>query len=156
MAKKKRKKQAKAPPYTQFTLKWLREECNFTDVDVAEKDIRTGRISFKRDLFNFIDVVAITPDGILAVQTTSVGGLRARVKKIREGTEDMPHIPNTAAAWLAAGGKIWAVGWEKGVKRGTNSPYWLPRVVEFVPVTRHTRVYMKQRELSHLPRQEHL
>lgn len=59
-----------------------------------------------RDLFGFIDLIAISPTcGTMAVQATGGGNGQARVKKILS-------IPK-AAIWLACGNRIQVHDWRK-------------------------------------------
>lgn len=61
----------------------------------------------KKDLFGFIDYVAIHPEKkeLLAIQTTSKSNLSTRVKKA-EGLDAYWH-------WLATGNKVVFHGWYK-------------------------------------------
>lgn len=67
----------------------------------------------KKDLFKFIDFVAIHPEKkeLLAIQTTSKSNLSTRIKKA-EGLEAYWH-------WLATGNDVTFHGWykEKGKNR---------------------------------------
>ncbi len=58
------------------------------------------------DLFGFIDILALTPDGILGIQATSGSNHADRVRKIREECTD------NAQAWLSAGGRIEVWSWK--------------------------------------------
>ena len=59
-----------------------------------------------RDLFGFIDLVAMAPSrGFLAVQATGGGNMAARVSKIRQEAR--------AGLWLASGGRIQVHDWVK-------------------------------------------
>lgn len=77
----------------------------------------------RRDLWGFVDILALRGDEILAVQTTSASGVSARVKKI------------TASDWLAsvrkAGIRVEVHGWRKApVTRGAKRMVWKQRVVD--------------------------
>jgi hypothetical protein len=61
------------------------------------------------DLFGVIDIVAITPSGILGIQATSGSNHSARVAKALEE----PRL----RAWLAAGGKFAVWSWAKKGER---------------------------------------
>lgn len=65
----------------------------------------------RQDLFGWIDVVAVRPDkpGVLGVQCTSASNLSSRVKKILAA--------DTAYPWLAAGNRVWVLGWKRVGKR---------------------------------------
>lgn len=75
----------------------------------------------RQDLFGFIDIVAIKPGEILAVQTTSRGNTSARIKKIM--------ALSSHEAWLASGGKIQVHGWGKMGKKG-KVKHWTVSVQE--------------------------
>lgn len=97
---KKRKKPAGLSP-TQLSLKWLRDS-GWT-AEVVERWNPHARI--RQDLFGFIDIIAIRRYETLAVQCTSVDGVSARLKKIRES----PYLPLVRdACW-----SIVVHGWEK-------------------------------------------
>lgn len=57
------------------------------------------------DLFGVIDIVAITPEGILGIQATSGSNHSSRVNKALE--EPRLH------AWLKAGGRFQVWSWSK-------------------------------------------
>lgn len=89
---------------TSRTLKYLRDD-GWT-AEVVEKWIPGANI--RKDLFGFIDVMAIRDDETLAVQVTSGGNVSARIKKI----EDI----ETLAAVRKAGWGIEVHGWRKNAK----------------------------------------
>ena len=80
-------------------------------VDVVERWIGGGRIKVRKDLFGFIDIVALQPDlpGLLGIQATSRSNVSSRVKKIREEPR--------SETWLAAGNRIEVWGWGKKTGR---------------------------------------
>src|SRR5210317_503995 len=89
---------------TQRSLKLIRTN-GYQTVQIVEVWIPFGN-GVRRDLFNFIDILAINDDGkVLAVQTTSYSNISARCKKIA----DNEHI----ARVRAAGWKIEVHGWHK-------------------------------------------
>lgn len=59
----------------------------------------------RQDLFGVIDIVALTPDGILAIQACAGASHAARVAKVLAE-------PRTKA-WLGAGGKFEVWSWSK-------------------------------------------
>ena len=70
---------AKTSP-TQLTLKKLKSE-GYNTVQVCEHYNFFAKVRI--DLFNFIDVLAISDDGeVLAVQCTSKSNISSRIKKI--------------------------------------------------------------------------
>ena len=64
------------------------------------------------DLFNFCDILALLPQGILFVQCTTSANQAARVTKITT------ECRQAALAALEAGGKIEVWGWSKRGPRG--------------------------------------
>lgn len=93
---------------TKLTLRHLRE-AGWPVVEVVERWNAHARI--RQDLFGFIDVLAIGPDGTLAVQTTSSSHVSARLAKIT----DHPNLP----AVREAGWAIHIHGWAKRAGRWT-------------------------------------
>lgn len=85
---------------TQLTLAALRGD-GWTVVEVVETFPKHAKV--RRDLFGFIDILALRPGQTLAVQTTTASNMAARVTKIRE------H-PNLAAV-KAAGWYVQVDGW---------------------------------------------
>jgi hypothetical protein len=94
---------------TQLTLRHLRQE-GWPLVEVVERWIPGANI--RRDLFGFIDVIAVHENGsVLAVQTTSSGHVADRIRKIT----DHPNLPHVRqAGWL-----IHVHGWRKKNNRWT-------------------------------------
>lgn len=85
---------------TARTLEWCREGGWL--VDVVERRIRR---TVTKDLFGFIDIVALTVDGeTIAIQATSAANVAARRTKIAE-SENLPVV-------LAAGWRVWVMGWD--------------------------------------------
>lgn len=69
------------------------------------------------DLFGVIDIVAITEDGILAIQATSGTNHASRVAKIGEEPR--------AAKWVKAGGILEVWSWAKRGPRGGRKTWTL-------------------------------
>jgi carbonic anhydrase len=86
---------------TQLTLRHLREQGYVAEVT----EHWNSHASIRQDLFGFVDVLAIKPGETLAVQTTSVTNVSARIKKIAES----PYI----GAARDAGWTIRVHGWSK-------------------------------------------
>ena len=110
--KAKRKKPVSA---TQKSLKKLRDEGYLCEV--VEKTIPYCFI--KKDLFGFIDILAIKNKEVLGVQTTSGSNSAERVHKI-EAHENYPKVKK-------AGIKIVVHGWRKltgKYKNGNKKLYW--------------------------------
>ena len=97
---------------TSRTLKRLRDQGYLADV--VEKWIPGANI--RRDLFGFIDVLAIKGGFVLAVQATSYSNVPARVNKISDH-ENLPFV--RAAGWTI---EVW--GWHKVKNR------WQVRIVD--------------------------
>ena len=105
---------------TQRTLKRIRDAG--ATAAVAEYWLRVPNHpggGVRRDLFGFIDVVALWPgEGTIGIQATSGSNGRARVRKIATECRD------NALAWLAQGNRIQVWDWRK--LKGK----WEPRIVE--------------------------
>ena len=101
---------------TSRTLEHYRR-CGY-HIDIAERWIQATRQ--RRDLFNFVDLVAFNDDETLAIQATSTGNMNARVNKILE----------LRAAWdwiQAEGRKIVVIGWKKYAKP-VDRKWWRPTI----------------------------
>ena len=103
-------------------MAWLRG-LGYT-VGKAEQRVDFGRTT--RDLFGFIDVVAIKAGrvGVLGVQATSAAHVADRVKKVKAEPR--------AALWLACRNDLWVVGWAKKGAHGKRK-LWVPSVVNCAP-----------------------
>ena len=88
-------------------------------VEVVERRVPKTRIT--KDLFGFIDILAIEPreQGCLGIQATTGSNHAARRKKI------LGHCHEQAEKWLAAGNRIEVWSWRKLKKGG-----WQPRIEE--------------------------
>lgn len=89
---------------TQRSLAKLRGEGYL--VEVVERWNAHSRT--RKDLFGWVDIIAIRDGETLAVQTTSWGNISSRVKKIME-SDTLPDV--RAAGWL-----IHVHGWKKDAK----------------------------------------
>lgn len=87
---------------TKRSLALLRETCQA--VQVVEVWNPFARV--RKDLFGWIDILAIRGTETVAVQTTAWSSISARAKKIAES--------DTVAAVRKAGWKIEIHGWKKG------------------------------------------
>jgi hypothetical protein len=97
---------------TQRSLKLLRE-AGFC-VDICERRIPV--INIRKDLFGFIDILAMSPHtGFLAVQVTSGSNASSRVTKILN--------TSSAGIWLASGGKIVVHAWRQVGERGKRKTW---------------------------------
>ena len=72
----------------------------------------------RKDIFGFIDALAITPKGILAIQSTTIENISARTTKIRD------EHNATAVRWLESGNALEVWGWEKQERPAENGRYW--------------------------------
>lgn len=100
---------------TQLTVRHLRAE-GWPLVEVVEHWNAFDRR--RHDLFGFVDVLAVGPAGVLAVQTTSATNVASRIRKIA----DSP----TVGAVREAGINIHVHGWRQK-KKGAR---WELRVVD--------------------------
>lgn len=100
---------------TQRSLALLREQ-GYT-VCVVEHFNAFAKI--RKDLFGFIDIVALHPQkrGLLGIQTTTGSNLSARKKK----AEAIPAYK----LWINAGNAIQFHGWRK-LKTGKKQRTWVP------------------------------
>ena len=108
---------------TQRTLKHYRDLGYIAEV--SEKWIAIPRHPAKgvrKDLFGFVDVVAVGHGKIMAVQATSGSNVTARVVKIKTECRD------AAMEWLKSGGSIRVVGWRK-LKKKVDGKNWQPKIV---------------------------
>lgn len=102
---------------TQRTLAYLRGlgwTCYITEHYNAFARVR-------RDLFGFIDIVALHPDkkGVLGVQATTGSNLSARILK----AEALPAY----YLWLKTGNAVQFFGWRK-LKTGRKQRTWQPLI----------------------------
>ncbi len=87
---------------TKRSLALLRETCDL--VEVTEHWNPFARI--RKDLYGWIDILAIRGPDTIAVQTTSWSNVKARIKKIEES--------DSIAVVRKAGWIIEVHGWKKG------------------------------------------
>ena len=93
---------------TQRTLKLLRDDGWLAEV--VERWVPGANI--RKDLFGWVDIVALRDGETLAVQCTSYTNISARVKKIADS--------ETVAQVRKAGWLIWVIGWRKVNNRWTQ------------------------------------
>jgi hypothetical protein len=89
---------------TQRSLKVLRQRGLLADV--VERWI--PRVNKRKDLYGFIDILAIGEGRIVGVQATSASNMASRISKIA-------NHPNLGAV-RGAGIEIWVYGWRKNSK----------------------------------------
>lgn len=88
---------------TQRSLKKLRDD-GYTLVEVTERWNQFARV--RKDLFGFVDVLAVKGDEVLAVQTTSGTNVSARFEKMRT----LPAVVH----WLGSVSRRLVIhGWRK-------------------------------------------
>ena len=93
---------------TQRTLKKLRDDGWIAEV--VERWVPGANI--RKDLFGWIDIMALRDGQTLAVQCTSYSNMSARIKKIEES--------ETIAEVRKAGWSVWVIGWRKVNNRWTE------------------------------------
>ena len=113
-----KKKRAKSTSPTQRTLAKCRELA--WPVQVVERWNPHARV--RVDLFGVIDLVVITPVGILGIQACAGDSHAARRDKILAE----PRMK----LWLAAGGLLELWSWRKGGARGARK-LWTLRIESF-------------------------
>ena len=91
--------------YNQKTLKYLRETLGVIHVDGVEQYNSFTRK--KKDLFNIIDYLGMSPGLLVGVQSTSYNGKSARKKKIMKENEEITKV------WLSSGAHLWLFSWKK-------------------------------------------
>jgi hypothetical protein len=107
---------------TQRTLRALRNEGTICGI-VEKFNPHVGEHGIRQDLFGFVDVVALAPNGIIGVQCCAGSGHAAHRTKIVEN--------EVAPEWLKSGGRIQIWSWsKKKLKRGGKAERWMPRMEE--------------------------
>lgn len=104
-------------------------------VDIGERFIPGGKFGRRKDLFGFIDLVALPPGvGSLGIQATSAGEVSRRLRKI-EGEQQPEETADQAASrlrnvieWLHRGNSIEVWGWGKRARPVNRKWYYLRRV----------------------------
>ena len=97
---------------TQLTLRYLRE--NGWLAEVVERWVPGANV--RKDLFGFIDIVALKDGETLGVQATSYSNISARVTKI-VASDAVNEVRK--ANW-----SLWVVGWRKVENR------WREKIVD--------------------------
>ena len=105
----------------QRTLRELRNQGCICDM--CEKWVMAPSLpghGYRKDLFDFIDIVALAPDGILAIQ--ACGSSFAEHKRKMLKNEYLPE-------WIKSGGRVELWGWRKIKRiRGRELKVWAARV----------------------------
>ncbi len=107
---------------TQRTLRFLRQQGALCGI-VERWNPHVGPYGVRQDLFGFIDIIAVFPEGICAIQSCGQS-YRDHQRKIVEN--------EAAREWLRSNGRIQLYGWRKVLeKRGGKRRIWRPRVCSF-------------------------
>lgn len=116
---------------TQRTIRELRNQGTICGV-VERFNQHVGPHGIRQDLFGFIDLIALAPNGIIGVQCCAGSGHADHRKKIM-ANEVVPE-------WLKSGGRIQIWSWSKRkLKRGGKAERWQPRVEEITEAGRRER-----------------
>jgi len=107
---------------TSRTLKYLRDKG--WEAGVVERFLfYAGKHGRRIDLFNIIDIVALSKKSIIGVQSCGQS-FSEHDKKILDSL--------LAIKWLKSGGRLILIGWRKlKLKRGGKAMRWRPRVKEY-------------------------
>ena len=97
---------------TQRSLKLLRDDCWVCWI--VEQTIRIPGRTFKRDLFNGFDLLCVKGSETLAVQTTTLSNLGARIEKLSQN-EFVPKLREAGWTLIAHGWRKLKTGWEAKV-----------------------------------------
>ena len=97
---------------TQLTLRKLRADGWLAEV--VERWVPGANI--RKDLFGFVDIIALRDGETLAIQATSYSNISARVNKIAS--------LDTVADVREANWSIWVIGWRKINNR------WVEKIVD--------------------------
>ena len=84
-------------------------------------------VRIRQDLFGCIDIIALTADGILAIQSCAGSGHSDHAKKILAEPR--------AKKWIEAGGRFEVWSWAKRGERGKQK-LWTLRVEDVAPALR--------------------
>lgn len=95
---------------TRRTLELLRKD-GWKLVEVVEH--WNSWASVRKDLFGFIDVIAISNDQTLGVQVTSAANVSARIKKMLHDPEIRPRV----VTWCQGNRTLEVHGWGKRKNR---------------------------------------
>lgn len=115
---------------TQRTLKELREAGYLAGV--VEKWIPAKAGGFRKDLFGFIDIIAVNDNETLAVQACSGGTKTSGGDEMVRVTKIMQEKGREAAIWLRGPNRrieVW--GWKHKSIEGLSKS-WFPRKIEMV------------------------
>ncbi len=107
---------------TQRTIKALKAQGMQCGI-VERFNPHVGPHGIRQDLFGFVDMIAVSPEGIIGVQCCAGSGHAAHKQKILANA--------VAPEWIKAGGRIQIWSWsKKKLKRGGKAMRWQSRVEE--------------------------
>jgi hypothetical protein len=113
---------------TQRTLKYLKGEgylCGIVEKWIPIRDHPAGGV--RKDLFDFIDIIALK-DG----QTTAVQSCGTNFSEHKRTILENQNVIANAIECLNSNWRILLIGWRKlKVKRGGKATKWTPRIEEF-------------------------
>lgn len=118
-----KKKRSKSTSPTQRTL----AECRKRGYTAAVVEHWNSYVKIRQDLFGCIDIVALTPDGILAIQACSGTDHARRADKILAEPR--------AKKWVESGGRFEVWSWAKRGERGARK-LWTLRIEDVAPALR--------------------
>lgn len=106
---------------TERTLHYLKDKGYACDI--VERFIPSKPFGFRRDLFNILDIIALTPDGVMGVQSCG----SAHSEHMKTLTEIHKE---ESRRWLETPGtSLYLFGWRKlKNRRGMKAMHWEPRV----------------------------
>jgi len=105
----------------EYLKNWNYETC------MVERYVSFGKFGVRKDAFGFIDLLAIKPHEIVAVQSCG----QAFAAHHRKMTED-EEVSRLLALWLDCGGRVLLIGWRRVLKkRGGKARIWKPRIREY-------------------------
>ncbi len=112
---------AKISP-TSRTLEYIRSQG--WEAEIVERFNRfAGPFGQRKDLFNVIDIIALTDQGIMGIQSCG--------QAFSEHDKKILNEP-MALKWLEKGGKLQLVAWRKILKkRGGKMKVWSPRIKDY-------------------------
>jgi len=121
-----KKKKKKKRSNTSRTLEFIRSRG--WEADIAERfNPYAGKFGQRKDLFGFIDIVAMGEGKIWGIQSCGQA-FSEHDHKIRED----PLVAAKALKWLECTGEILLIGWRKTkLKRGGKAMRWSPRIKRY-------------------------
>ena len=107
---------------TSRTLEYVRSQGWEAD-KVEQFNPYAGKFGQRKDLFGFIDIIALTENGITGIQSCG--------QSFAEHNRKILENP-LALKWLQKNGNIVLIGWRKiKMKRGGKAKRWSPRIKKY-------------------------